>query len=76
MCRYAQFYTFISVIELPRIPAYRPKSHNGSRYKNTANKTLYPAAPDAVSGTAHAIDHGNGIVKYQKDLEAFASRSS
>ena len=25
MCRYAQFYAFISVIELPRIPAYRPK---------------------------------------------------
>ena len=28
MCRYAQFYTFISVIELPRIPAYRPKIHS------------------------------------------------
>ena len=27
MCRYAQFYAFISVIELPRIPAYRPKQH-------------------------------------------------
>ena len=25
MCRYAQFYAFISVIELPRIPAYCPK---------------------------------------------------
>ena len=25
MRRYAQFYAFISVIELPRIPAYRPK---------------------------------------------------
>ena len=25
MCRYAQFYAFISVIELPRIPAYRSK---------------------------------------------------
>ena len=28
MCRYAQFYAFISVIELPRIPAYRPKIHS------------------------------------------------
>ena len=25
MCRYAQSYAFISVIELPRIPAYCPK---------------------------------------------------
>ena len=28
MYRYAQFYAFISVIELPRIPAYRPKIHS------------------------------------------------
>ena len=28
LCRYAQFYAFISVIELPRIPAYRPKIHS------------------------------------------------
>ena len=28
MCRYAQSCAFISVIELPRIPAYRPKIHS------------------------------------------------
>jgi hypothetical protein len=26
LCRYAHYYAFISVIELPRIPAYCPKS--------------------------------------------------
>ena len=27
LCRYAHFFAFISVIELPRIPAYCPKRH-------------------------------------------------
>ena len=31
VCRYAQFCAFISVIELPRIPAYCPKSVGRSR---------------------------------------------
>ena len=36
MCRYAQSCAFISVIELPRIPAYCPKLY--FRYKNTRKK--------------------------------------
>ena len=30
MCRHAHSCTFISVIELPRIPAYRPKNNSNS----------------------------------------------
>ena len=40
MCRYAQFYAFISVIELPRIPAYRPKGQITAKKKGTAVITV------------------------------------
>ena len=46
MCRYAQSCAFISVIELPRIPAYRPKSkfkssHQKKKQHKRANSFCY-----------------------------------
>ena len=43
MCRYAQFYAFISVIELPRIPAYRPNLFSEIPYilKSLSKKRAY-----------------------------------
>ena len=47
MCRYAQSCAFISVIELPRIPAYCPKykKHGESLGKETKNhkNVVYPS---------------------------------
>ena len=42
MCRYAQSCAFISVIELPRIPAYCPK------YIPLINVNIVPLSPDRI----------------------------
>jgi hypothetical protein len=36
MCRYAQSCAFISVIELPRIPAYYPKEKKTRKWQKMA----------------------------------------
>ena len=57
MCRYAQFYAFISVIELPRIPAYCPKykkvweSLGKSEKKIKKIKTPVEYSTDALTNT-------------------------
>ena len=38
LCGYAQSCAFISVIELPRIPAYCPKEQHGFRYTQYVGK--------------------------------------
>ena len=45
MCRYAQFYAFISVIELPRMPAFYPKKLYGTDFFFS-----YPEYPSVQSG--------------------------
>ena len=48
MCRYAQSCAFISVIELPRIPAYYPKLYiqNGKVSESAPDKILKEKTPD------------------------------
>lgn len=64
MCRYAQFYAFISVIELPRIPAYRPKSE----YKQFINELKGMLEDLQVKIHPHAFEYVRGQMGI-KDLD-------
>ena len=53
LCRYAHYCAFISVIELPRIPAYCPKNfRTHSRNRSPYFSNLYAPTPDTSSISA------------------------
>ena len=61
MCRYAQSCAFISVIELPRIPAYCPKEYPF----NVAS----PVIADPFHRMKYMERHGSGLRKIVRETE-------
>ena len=60
LCRYAQSYAFISVIELPRIPAYFPKIDKRLIAVNFAARRPHETKelPDEILPRIHPLDPG------------------
>ena len=65
LCGYAHSCAFISVIELPRIPAYYPKERIKERIENKRQKAIFPSVHNKLIDTNAPNIAGNiGLQKW------------